>query len=180
MQFAKLLTRAVACAAAAAVAAGCGGSDTKGAEGGAGGGDSAQTTAVGGTLSTNESGYVGEITPIAMRTFSGDAQEASAGRGVFLKYNCVGCHGGLAGGAMGPSLRDDEWKFGGTDSAIVNTLVQGRPAGMPAWKGVMTDQEMKQIVTYVRSMRSKQEPTWFFSPTDTTTKAMFLVEKGAD
>lgn len=176
MHFAKLLTRAVACATLAALAAGCGGSETDGAADG----DVASSTEVGATLTTNESGYVGEITPIAMRSFSGDAQEASLGRGVFLKYNCVGCHGGLGGGAMGPSLRDDEWKFGGTDSAIVNTLVQGRPAGMPAWKGVMTDQEMKQIVTYVRSMRSPQEPTWFFSPTDTTTKAMFLVEKGAD
>lgn len=119
-----------------------------------------------------------KVQQVAMRSFNGDRQAAVAGRQAFLKYNCYGCHGGLAGGAMGPSLRDDEWKYGGTDSAIVLTLHQGRPGGMPAWKGVASEQEIKNMVTYIRSMRSSQEPTWFFSPTDTPTKAAFLAQNG--
>ena len=30
------------------------------------------------------------------------------------------------------------------------------------------------MVTYIRSMRSPQEPTWFFGPNDTTTTTAFL------
>ena len=134
------LTRAIVCAGAAILTAACGGSDAKGGDdgGGVAGGDVAASSSATAAGNTGESGYVGDIQPIAMRTFSGDAQAASAGRAAFIKYNCYGCHGGLAGGAMGPSLRDDEWKYGGTDEQIIATLHQGRPAGMPAWKGVAT------------------------------------------
>jgi mono/diheme cytochrome c family protein len=107
--------------------------------------------------------------PVAMRTFNGDRTVAVAGRQLFLDYNCYGCHGGLAGGAMGPSLRDDEWKFGGTDSAIHNSIAQGRPAGMPKWAGMMPDSDITKLVVYIRSLRTPAEPTFFFSPTDTTT-----------
>ena len=167
MRSLKPLTRAaVATAAVALAVTGCSGGDKTADSTGAvasGNGDVAASSSVG---TPNESGYVGTIQPIAMRKFDGQAQAAVAGRSAFLKYNCYGCHGGLAGGAMGPSLRDDEWKYGGTDSAIVLTLHQGRPGGMPAWKGVATEEEIKNIVTYIRSMRSTQEPTFFFSPTE--------------
>ena len=105
----------------------------------------------------------------AMRDFSGDRQAAIAGRQAFLKYNCVGCHGGLAGGAMGPSLRDEEWKFGGTDEQILATLHQGRPAGMPSFKGVATEEELRSLIPYIRSLRTQAEPTFFFTVGDTTT-----------
>jgi cytochrome c oxidase cbb3-type subunit 3 len=177
MRFTNPLTRAVLCAGAAVLTAtGCSSDKKEGGsnDGGVAGGDVAASSSVTAAGNTGETGYVGDIQPIAMRTFGGDAQAASAGRAAFIKYNCYGCHGGLAGGAMGPSLRDDEWKYGGTDEQILATLHQGRPAGMPAWKGVATEAELKSIVTYIRSMRSPQEPTWFFSATDTTTKAAFL------
>jgi cytochrome c oxidase cbb3-type subunit 3 len=108
-----------------------------------------------------------KVQTIAMRAnYAGNVQDASAGRQAFLKYNCVGCHGGLAGGAMGPSLRDDEWKYGGTDEQILNTLHNGRPGGMPGWKGKIPDPELKQIIAYIRSMRTPQEPTYFFTAND--------------
>ena len=156
----QLWMRNAACAAAAVALAACSGSkdatkDTNSVAETAG--DTATTMPV--------------VQDVAMRTFNGDKAAAVAGRQAFLKYNCYGCHGGLAGGAMGPSLRDDEWKYGGTDEQILNTLHQGRPAGMPAWKGVASEAELKNIVTYIRSMRSEQEPTFFFSVNDTTTHA---------
>jgi len=104
-----------------------------------------------------------------MRTFNGNRDDAVAGRQLFIKYNCYGCHGGLAGGAMGPSLRDDEWKYGGTDSAIASSVANGRPAGMPAWKGKIPDADMGKLLVYIRSLRTPEEPTFFFAVNDTTT-----------
>lgn len=176
MRFARLLTRGGAGALALALgAAACQSRDTAAGRTGdsaaAAGGDTAAGAASAGTGDD-----IALVQKIAMRSFNGSVEAANAGRQAFLDYNCYGCHGGLAGGAMGPSLRDDEWKFGGTDEQIMNSLENGRPAGMPAWKGVATDQELRNIVVYIRSLRSRQEPTWFFSPTDTTTKAAFLAE----
>ena len=108
---------------------------------------------------------------IPVREFGGDRQVAIEGRQLFLKYNCYGCHGGLAGGAMGPSLRDDTWKFGGTDELILRSIADGRPAGMPTWKGTIPDADMQKLVVYIRSLRSTVEPTFFFAVNDTTTRA---------
>jgi cytochrome c551/c552 len=99
---------------------------------------------------------------VALRPFHGDSQQARVGRTTFIEYNCYGCHGGLAGGAMGPSLRDTVWKYGGTDSAISLSIRDGRPMGMPTWKGMLTDSQIGDLVTYIRSLRTSAEPKFFF------------------
>jgi mono/diheme cytochrome c family protein len=126
---------------------------------------SKETPAAGGTTSASSGGGT------ALRPFHGDRQLAIQGRQLFINYNCYGCHGGLAGGAMGPSLRDTTWKYGGTDSAIVSSMRDGRPAGMPSWGGTIPDTGFTKLLTYIRSLRTSAEPTFFFSPTDTTTHA---------
>lgn len=182
MHFAHSLVRAALCATVALASAACNRGDKSGTTGGTNGGaagDVASGSSVTAAGNTGETGYVGTIQPVAMRAFTGNAADAAAGRQVFLAYNCVGCHGGLAGGAMGPSLRDDEWKFGGTDEQILNTLHNGRPAGMPAWKGVIPEPQLKQLIVYMRSLRSTQEPTFFFGPADTTAaRTAFLASNG--
>jgi mono/diheme cytochrome c family protein len=112
---------------------------------------------------------------VALRPFHGDPQQAKQGRQLFIDYNCYGCHGGLAGGAMGPSLRDTAWKYGGTDSAIVASIRDGRPAGMPKWAGTIPDTGLTRLLVYIRSLRTTAEPTFFFSPNDTTTHADLTV-----
>ena len=107
----------------------------------------------------------------SLAAFSGDAQAARQGRQLFIRNNCYSCHGGLAGGAMGPSLRDTTWLYGGTEQAIVATLQQGRPAGMPSYSKLLSEQEMRQIATYIKSLRTQAEPTFFFAMDDTTTHA---------
>ena len=187
MRLARLLQSAAACTLAATVAVGCAKSDAnKNGDTAAMAAGNNGATAGSGTASNigwKESGAFNgsytktftDVQPVAMRTFSGNQADAVAGREAFLKYNCVGCHGGLAGGAMGPSLRDETWKFGGTDEQIMATLHNGRPAGMPGWKGKIPDKTLMQIVTYIHSMRTPQEPTFFFSATDTSTiKPAFL------
>jgi mono/diheme cytochrome c family protein len=112
---------------------------------------------------------------VALRPFHGDPRLAKQGRQLFIEYNCYGCHGGLAGGAMGPSLRDTAWRYGGTDSAIFASIRDGRPAGMNKWAGVIPDSGIARLVVYIRSLRTSAEPTFFFSPDDTTTRADLTV-----
>jgi mono/diheme cytochrome c family protein len=129
---------------------------------GAGGGGS--SASAGGTTSAS-----GEV--VALRPFTGDPHQAVQGRQLFITYNCYGCHGGLAGGAMGPSLRDTTWKYGGTDSALTASIRDGRPGGMPSWARLIPDTGIARLVVYIHSLRTSAEPTFFFSPTDTTTHA---------
>ena len=105
----------------------------------------------------------GEAAPsVAMRPFHGDPQQARLGRYLFVRDNCYGCHGGLAGGAMGPSLRDTVWKYGGSDQQIYASIHDGRPMGMPTWGSSLTPGQIRALVTYIRSLRTSAEPQFFF------------------
>lgn len=80
-----------------------------------------------------------------------NADAVNTGKRLFGQYNCSGCHSN-GGGGMGPSLMDDEWIYGGRLEQIHQTLVEGRPNGMPAWGGKVPDQQLWQLSAYVRSM----------------------------
>ena len=80
-----------------------------------------------------------------------NAEAVNTGARLFKQYNCSGCHSS-GGGGMGPSLMDDEWIYGGRLEQIHQTLVEGRPNGMPAWGGKIPDEQLWQISAYVRSM----------------------------
>ena len=80
-----------------------------------------------------------------------NAAAVITGKQLFHQYNCSGCHSN-GGGGMGPSLMDDEWIYGGRLTQIHQTIVEGRPNGMPSWGGKIPDQQIWQIAAYVRSM----------------------------
>lgn len=105
----------------------------------------------------------GDQDDMGQRNFGGDKTLAIAGREIFIPHNCYGCHGGLAGGAMGPSLRDTTWKYGGSDTAIYHSIHDGRPMGMPPWAGRLNDREIGALIQYIRSIRTRDEPQFFFA-----------------
>jgi cytochrome c oxidase cbb3-type subunit III len=80
-----------------------------------------------------------------------NADAVAAGKRLYAQFNCSGCHSN-GGGGMGPSLMDDVWIYGGRLEQIHQTLVEGRPNGMPTWAGVIPDEQLWQISAYVRSM----------------------------
>ena len=80
----------------------------------------------------------------------------SEGGRLYRWMNCVGCHA-HGGGGMGPPLMDDQWRYGGRIEQIVATILQGRPNGMPSFRGKLTEQQVWQIAAYVRSL-SGQAP----------------------
>lgn len=108
---------------------------------------------------------------VALHKFTGNVQQAQEGRKLFIQYNCYSCHGGLAGGAMGPSLRDTTWKYGGSDQQIYASIHDGRPMGMPTWGSTLSDAQIKELIQYIRSMRTPDEPKEFFITFTANTKA---------
>ncbi len=90
------------------------------------------------------------INPRALAYYD-NAEAVENGKRLYNQYNCVGCHFN-GGGGIGPPLMDDKWVYGGRLDQIYNTLVQGRPNGMPAWRGKIPEQQLWQIAAYVRSM----------------------------
>jgi cytochrome c oxidase cbb3-type subunit 3 len=80
-----------------------------------------------------------------------NAQAVATGKLLYNQFNCVGCHFN-GGGGIGPALMDDVWIYGGRLDQIYDSIYQGRPNGMPAWRGKITDEQMWQIAAYVRSM----------------------------
>jgi cytochrome c oxidase cbb3-type subunit 3 len=78
------------------------------------------------------------------------------GQQLFGTMNCVGCHS-HGGGGMGPALMDAQWRYGGRIDQIAQSIAEGRPNGMPAWEGKLTDRQIWQLAAYVRTL-SGQAP----------------------
>src|SRR5699024_5947870 len=74
--------------------------------------------------------------------FEGDPEAVAAGKQLYQKVGCYGCHGRSGGGGMGPSLVDSKWRYGSSDADLFKTIVQGRPKGMPAWRSHFTDDQV--------------------------------------
>jgi cytochrome c oxidase cbb3-type subunit 3 len=80
-----------------------------------------------------------------------NAWAISEGKRNYEWFNCVGCHS-HGGGGMGPPLMDSRWIYGSEPENIFATVMQGRPNGMPAFRGRIPQQQVWQIVAYVRSL----------------------------
>jgi cytochrome c oxidase cbb3-type subunit III len=83
--------------------------------------------------------------------YDGNAYAISQGKQLYEWFNCNGCHAN-GGGAIGPALIDEKWIYGGAAENIYATIVEGRPNGMPSFRGRIPPQQVWQIVAYVRSM----------------------------
>ena len=79
------------------------------------------------------------------------AFDVSQGNQLYHKFNCVACHA-EGGGDIGPPLMDDKWIYGSEPRNVFNTIVEGRPNGMPSFRGKIPDAQVWQIVAYVRSL----------------------------
>lgn len=96
--------------------------------------------------------------------YEGNAAALATGAKLYVAYNCIDCHGADGSGAMGPSLADGRWHFGGTAPEVYESIFQGRPDGMPAWGSLLSSDQIWTLVTYVRSLeRGKNVTTENFS-----------------
>lgn len=86
-----------------------------------------------------------------------DPVAVQEGRRLFVRFNCSGCHGGHAGGGMGPSLRDQDWMYGHTDAHIYDSIAEGRAHGMPAWATTLPDEYVWKLTAYIQSLGTDHE-----------------------
>lgn len=85
----------------------------------------------------------------------------SQGKTWFTQYNCAGCHAAGGGGGMGPPLNDSEWVYGSDPENVFATIVEGRPNGMPSFRGKIDDAQLWQLVAFVRSLSGlTPKDTW--------------------
>jgi cytochrome c oxidase cbb3-type subunit III len=93
------------------------------------------------------------VPPLDVRAklYDNNANAIAKGQELYTWMNCVGCHS-HGGGGMGPPLMDDQWRYGGRIDQIATTIAEGRPNGMPAWRGKLTDDQIWQLAAYVRSL----------------------------
>jgi cytochrome c oxidase cbb3-type subunit III len=96
--------------------------------------------------------------PRPTNPYAGNVAAMTEGRTLFVRMNCSGCHGGRAGGGMGPSLRDVDWLYGNSDAQIFSTIAEGRAHGMPAWGVRLNSDQIWKLVAYIKSLRTPQEP----------------------
>lgn len=90
--------------------------------------------------------------------YAGDPRAINEGERLYGWYNCAGCHGALGGGGMGPPLRDDDWIYGGDAVSIYESIMEGRPEGMPTWQGKIPDDQAWKIVAYIQTLGTGSEP----------------------
>lgn len=91
---------------------------------------------------------------------------ALAGGSSAFKDNCATCHGTGGAGASGyPNLNDDDWLWGGTVSAIEETIRFGirsnhdetRFSEMPAFADIFAQDEVSDIADYVLSFSANTD-----------------------
>jgi cbb3-type cytochrome c oxidase subunit III len=84
------------------------------------------------------------------------AVSVSAGQALFKK-NCTLCHGDNGEGTEGrPALNDKSFLASANDETIFSVVSSGIPnTGMPAWNqahgGPMTDEDVRQVVAFLRA-----------------------------
>jgi len=93
--------------------------------------------------------------------FANDPKAIAAGESQF-RANCAFCHGlGARGGGRGPDLTRAQKRHGKTDAELFRTIDDGIPGtAMPqngtTGQGVgMTDAEIWQVISYIRSVEKK-------------------------
>src|SRR5690606_15398667 len=76
----------------------------------------------------------------------------SQGQMYYANFNCAGCHAAGGGGGNGPPLNDSEWIYGSDPENIFDTVIEGRPNGMPSFRGKISNSQLWQLVAYVRTL----------------------------
>lgn len=104
-----------------------------------------------GTLSREQ---INEVVHYVMSLSEGHTDAAGKGYQIF-QDNCATCHGpdGKGSHEVGaPNLTDAIWLYGGEHEDIYYTVYNSRAGMMPAWKGRLDDNTIRQLAVYVHQL----------------------------
>ncbi|UCH52875.1 MAG: cytochrome-c oxidase, cbb3-type subunit III [Pseudomonadota bacterium] len=91
-----------------------------------------------------------------LKALTANPEALKAGERLYVTY-CTGCHGADARGAPGyPSLRDDDWLYGGSPETIKLSIMKGRSGQMPGWGAVLKQDGVFEVAEYVISLSGKR------------------------
>ena len=97
------------------------------------------------------SSFLAQHAPVAEKNpFAGNASAAEAGKRTYVN-SCQICHGGDGGGGRGPALATREFRHGGEDWQLFQTIRDGVPGTQMPGFG-MSPEELWQVVTYLRTL----------------------------
>jgi glucose/arabinose dehydrogenase len=94
--------------------------------------------------------------------------------------HCAVCHGNRGQGGLGGPLDSEEWQHAPDDASRARIIADGLPdLGMQAYKGVLSEQEIRSLVIFIRELQTLAGPA---SPVPDATgvhrtqRAIFRVE----
>jgi mono/diheme cytochrome c family protein len=117
------------------------------------------------TANSNNSSTIAAKTTPASSTPAGQTDEMAAGHDLYVK-NCANCHkesgeGGpvvVEGRKIKPDNLTDDRRKKLSDDKYIKTMIEGVPdEGMPAFKDKLTEDQMRQIIKYIRVDLQKQD-----------------------
>lgn len=89
--------------------------------------------------------------------FRGNAVAIGEGQQVFASI-CAACHKPDGSGLVGPSLVDPYWKYGSDDPTLLETVMKGRPGGMPAWAQQLGVEKAWKVLAYMETLPKSDQP----------------------
>src|SRR5262249_35414476 len=99
----------------------------------------------------SSSSLLAQHAPVAEKNpLAGSASAADAGKRTYVN-SCQICHGGNGAGGRGPALATREFRHGGEDWQLFQTIRDGVPGTqMPGF--TMNSEELWEVVTYLRTL----------------------------
>lgn len=95
---------------------------------------------------------VSKVQAAVRNPYDGVQGAIEEGRFLYIRMNCAYCHGFTGKGGMGPDLTDPHWRYGASDVDIFSSIYRGRGQGMPAWGPLLPENQIWELVAYVRSL----------------------------
>lgn len=91
-----------------------------------------------------------------IKAVAADPQAHEIGQRLFLNY-CSQCHGSDGGGSRHfPSLRDNDWLYGGDPEVIKASIAGGRNGTMPSMAAAVgNDEDVKDVAHYVLGLSGR-------------------------
>jgi len=110
------------------------------------------------TASTSVQAPPGVDEAVVLAALVKDPAAIAKGKDVF-SGKCAPCHGVTGGGVIGPNLTDESWIHGGSLVDIKRVIEVGVPEkGMLAWKSMLSQEDIRAVVSYIRSLRGSNPP----------------------